>query len=113
MNKDNSELFFFKSNYKSKVQLKNDSISFDVDQIGKPVLVKVSYYPTFQVSGAKEIYRASPNFMVVVPTSKHVKIQIERDAIEWISIFLFFLAVFLLVLIKTKKPLIFIKKAFK
>lgn len=97
----------------SKVQLKNDSISFDVDQIGKPVLVKVSYYPTFQVSGAKEIYRASPNFMVVVPTSKHVKIQIERDAIEWISIFLFFLAVFLLVLIKTKKPLIFIKKAFK
>lgn len=94
-------------NKKSKVKvtnikLKQDSISFDVDQIGKPVLVKVSYYPTFEVSGAKEIYRASPNFMLVIPTSKHVKLEIQRDSIEWFSIFLFFSAIMILVLMKNK-----------
>jgi hypothetical protein len=87
----------------SNINLKQDSISFEVDKIGEPILVKVSYYPTFKVSGAKDIYRASPNFMVVVPTSKQVKLEIERDSIEWFSIFLFFLAIVLLVLIKRNK----------
>lgn len=93
-----------KSNVKvSNVKLKNDSISFDVDKVGEPVLVKVSYYPTFKVTGAKEIYRASPNFMVVVPTSKHVTLAVERDGIEWFSIFLFILSIVLFVFIKRDK----------
>ena len=50
----------------------DDSISFDVDEIGKPVLVKASYYPNWRVSGGEGPYRATPNFMVVVPTEKHV-----------------------------------------
>lgn len=87
----------------SKVKLKNDSISFDVDRVGQPVLVKVSYYPTFEVSGAKEIYRASPNFMVVVPTSKHVELKVQRDGIEWFSIILFLLSFVLFVFIKRDK----------
>lgn len=77
----------------SDIQLGNDSISFKVNKIGEPVLVKVSYYPTFKAQGAKEIYRASPNFMVVVPDSKNVTIAIKRDKVEWFSILVFFLGI--------------------
>ncbi len=53
----------------------DNDISFDVDQIGKPVLVKASYFPNWKVSGAKGPYRVTPNLMVVVPTSTHVKLH--------------------------------------
>lgn len=77
----------------SKVKLSNDGISFHVDKIGEPVMVKVSYYPTFVAKGAGKIYRASPNFMVVVPTKHDVSITSERDAIEWFADFLFLLGI--------------------
>ena len=48
------------------------------------MLVKISYYPRWQVSGATGPYRVSPNLMVVVPTSKNVSLvygeHADRDA---------------------------------
>jgi hypothetical protein len=49
-----------------------DTIRFHVDRVGVPVLVKVSYFPAWHVSGAKGPWRAEPNLMVVVPTSHEV-----------------------------------------
>jgi hypothetical protein len=49
-----------------------DQISFHVDKIGVPVLVKVSYFPDWHASGAEGPWRAEPNLMVVVPTSHNV-----------------------------------------
>jgi hypothetical protein len=59
------------------VRLEQDSISFEVPEeaIGRPVLVRVSYFPNWRVSGAEGPYRAAPNFMVVVPTSTSVKLS--------------------------------------
>ena len=51
----------------------DSSIEFDVDQVGAPVLVKVSYFPNWRVKGADGPYRVTPNFMVVIPTSNHVE----------------------------------------
>ena len=90
----------------SKINLEQDKISFHVDKIGEPVIVKVSYYPTFEVSGAKEIYRASPNFMVVVPTSNDVTLEVKRDKVEWLSILLFFVGIagcILMILVDRRK----------
>jgi len=39
------------------------------------VLVKASYFPNWQASGAKGPYRVAPNQMVVVPTSRHVSLH--------------------------------------
>ncbi len=47
-------------------------LSFHVDRVGVPVLVKVSYFPDWHVTGAKGPWRAMPNLMVVVPTSHQV-----------------------------------------
>jgi hypothetical protein len=56
----------------SAVRVGADSISFHVSRVGTPVLVKVSYFPNWQASGAEGPWRATPNLMVVVPTSHQV-----------------------------------------
>jgi hypothetical protein len=53
----------------------DDRISFDVDQPGSPVLVKTSYFPNWQASGARGPWRVTPNLMVVIPTSTHVSLH--------------------------------------
>jgi hypothetical protein len=50
-------------------------LSFHVSRVGVPMLVKISYYPRWHVSGATGPYRVSPNLMVVVPTSKVVSLN--------------------------------------
>jgi hypothetical protein len=76
-----------------------ESISFDVDQVGTPVLVKTSYFPNWQVSGAEGPYRVAPNLMVVVPTGKDVTLQYGRTAIDWFGMWLTFLGIVFAVLL--------------
>ena len=68
----------------ASVRLGQSSISFDVPQeaIGRPVLVRVSYFPNWSVHGATGPYRAAPNFMVVVPTSTHVKLTYGYSGLD-------------------------------
>src|ERR1700680_2676952 len=53
----------------TNISSSDDSVSFDVDTIGVPVLVKVSYFPNWQASGAKGPWRVGPNPIVAIPTS--------------------------------------------
>jgi len=66
----------------SNVVARRESISFDVDRVGTPVLVKVSYFPNWRVDGAEGPYRVAPNLMVVVPTAKHVSMTYGRSWLE-------------------------------
>ncbi|MHB8439523.1 MAG: 6-pyruvoyl-tetrahydropterin synthase-related protein [Acidimicrobiales bacterium] len=59
----------------TKIRSQASSLSFDVDRTGVPVLVKISYFPNWQASGALGPWRAEPNLMVVVPTSHHVEMH--------------------------------------
>ena len=63
----------------SNVDMQQQSISFEVDQVGVPVLVRVSYFPTWEVSGAEGPYRVAPNFMVVIPTENQVELTLLED----------------------------------
>ena len=72
----------------SNVEINEQSLSFDVDQTGVPVLVKVSYFPNWEASGAEGPYRVGPNMMVVVPTSNHVELTYGRSASDYITILL-------------------------
>ena len=65
-----------------------DSISFRVDRTGVPVLVKASYFPNWEVHGAEGPYRATPSFMVVVPTEKEVTLHYGTTHAEWLGRFL-------------------------
>ena len=52
-----------------------NSVSFRVDTLGTPILVRTSYFPNWKVSGAQGPYRVAPNMMVVVPTDNEVKLS--------------------------------------
>jgi len=64
------------------VAMGDDSVRFRVDRVGTPVLVRVSWYPTWQAQGADGPWRVAPNWMVVVPTSNDVVLQVEAGAME-------------------------------
>ncbi|MCU1344975.1 MAG: hypothetical protein JWL70_1241, partial [Acidimicrobiia bacterium] len=64
----------------------DDWLSFDVDQVGKPVLVKMSYFPNWRATGADGPYRVTPNLMVVVPKQQHVRLHYIRSTGEKVGI---------------------------
>lgn len=59
----------------SGIKTSDDRISFDVDRVGSPVLVKASYFPNWKAAGADGPWRVTPNLMVVIPTSRHVELR--------------------------------------
>ncbi|MGH8984735.1 MAG: hypothetical protein ACRDY6_12800 [Acidimicrobiia bacterium] len=63
----------------------DDSISFRVSRTGVPVLVKTSYFPNWRAEGADGPRRATPNLMVVVPTSKQVRLEYGTTKAEWLG----------------------------
>jgi len=67
----------------SNVDIQQQSIAFEVDEIGVPVLVRVSYFPTWRVEGADGPYRVAPNFMVVIPTDDQVKLTYSKTTLDW------------------------------
>ena len=69
----------------TNIHRSDTSISFDVSRTGVPVMVKESWFPNWQVDGGEGPYRATPNFMVVVPTSKHVTLHFSSTTAEWLG----------------------------
>ena len=66
----------------TEVDLQPTSLRFHVDRVGVPVLVRMSWSPGWRAAGASGIYRAAPNFFVVVPTENTVSITMARTAPE-------------------------------
>ena len=69
----------------SNIRTTESSVAFDVSRTGVPVMVKTSYFPNWQAEGADGPWRATPNFMVVVPTSQHVRLTFATTTAEWVG----------------------------
>jgi hypothetical protein len=68
----------------SDVDIDQQSLSFTVDEVGVPILVKVSYFPNWQAEGAEGPYRIGPNMMVVVPTDTEVTLTFGRSTTDYL-----------------------------
>ncbi len=75
------------------IKIGESDVKFTVDQIGVPVLVRVSYFPNWHVSGAKGPYRVAPNMMVVIPTSTNVHMTYNRSKVDILAYLLTFLGI--------------------
>ena len=87
----------------SNVRTEQEKISFTVDRIGVPVLVKVSYFPNWTVKGASGIHRAAPNMMVVVPTSEKVELSYRASVLDRSSYLLTFAGIVLTVVFARRR----------
>ena len=74
-----------------------NSVSFRVDTVGTPVLVRTSYFPNWSVSGAKGPYRVAPNMMVVVPTENEVKLSFGWSLLDVVAYVLTAVGIYVLV----------------
>jgi len=67
--------------------LEHLKIRFTTNKVGLPHLVKVSYFPNWQVErGANGVYPVSPHLMMVIPREKEVILtygMTSRDKIGW------------------------------
>ncbi|MBX3287315.1 MAG: hypothetical protein KF703_18345, partial [Actinobacteria bacterium] len=88
----------------TNVEQGDDSISFDVSKVGVPVVVRASYFPNWEVSGAEGPYRITPNLMVVVPTSEHVSLTFGRTSVDLLGAGLTLLGLVGLVLLARSGP---------
>ncbi len=86
----------------SNVVLGEQDLSFDVSEVGVPVLVKISYFPNWTVEGATGPYHVAPNFMVVIPTSTHVRLSYGAATVDYLAYLLTFIGIGLLVLWRVK-----------
>jgi len=58
----------------------NEEIRFNTTCVGKPHIIKISYYPNWQVmEGADRIWLVSPSFMLVYPTDENVRIVYAKS----------------------------------
>jgi hypothetical protein len=89
------------------IRATDDSVSFNVDTLGVPVLVKVSYFPNWQASGAKGPYRVAPNLMVVIPTSHHVQLRYGYTPVDWLGYLAGLMGLVALVWLARAKPVVF------
>ncbi len=69
----------------SRIRTTETSVSFHVSRTGVPVMVRTSYYPNWKAEGAVGPWRATPNFMVVVPTSHDVRVVFATSGVEWLG----------------------------
>lgn len=86
----------------SGVNIEQQSLSFEVDQIGVPILVKVSYFSNWSADGADGPYRVGANMMVVVPTANHVEMKFGRSIADLFTILLTVLGIALCVFWRRK-----------
>ncbi len=89
----------------TEIEAGTDSVRFEVSEVGVPVLVKVSYFPNWKVTGADGPYRVTPNFMVVVPTQTTVELNYGYSTWEMAGWGLTGIGVILLFLLSRARPL--------
>ncbi|MDQ1519923.1 MAG: hypothetical protein QOI55_996, partial [Actinomycetota bacterium] len=77
---------------------------FHVSRTGVPVVVKSSYFPNWQATGANGPWRLAPNLMVVVPTERDVALTYGVTGVDWLGRLGTLLGIVGLVLLVLWKP---------
>lgn len=63
-------------------KINDQELEFQTNCIGKPHLIKVSYYPNWKVTGADEIFLASPGLMLIIPKQENIRLYYGTSSIE-------------------------------
>ena len=79
---------FKKGNKVQDVKWGRDFVEFKTNSINTPYIIKVSYFPTWRVIGAKGPYLISPSYMMVIPTGENVKLYFSYGVFDWMGILL-------------------------
>jgi len=62
-----------------------EEVRFKTNCVGKPHIIKVSYFPNWKVEGADKIYLVSPAFMLVYPTQENVRLYYGETPVDTVG----------------------------
>ncbi len=68
-----------------KETIREEEILIDGAEIGKPLLIKISFHPNWQVEGAKEIYLVSPGFMLIYPDAPQIRLYYGKTWPDYVG----------------------------
>ena len=88
----------------SNVVQGRSSVSFRVDKVGTPILVRTSYFPNWGVSGAEGPFRVAPNMMVVVPTSNEVTLDFGWSYLDVLAYVITLVGIVVVVRWRRRRP---------
>ena len=75
------------------VLIEDNRISFKTKYVGKPHMIKVSYFPNWEIRNGHGPYRVDPSFMLIIPLEVNVELNFKTSNLELVSRILFFLAI--------------------
>lgn len=88
----------------------NEEVRFTTTCVGKPHIIKISYYPNWHVDGADDVYMVSPSFMLVYPTQENVRlyygkgfVNIVSEALSYAGVILVVGGIFLAIFMRNQK----------
>ena len=81
----------------TNLKMTSETITFKTNKPNKLHIIKISYFPNWQIQNGLGPYRISPSFMAVVPFSENVELRFETTRVEKYSFYtsLFSLILFL------------------
>jgi hypothetical protein len=102
-NLDNVPKVKIKDDCSIEENVKNEEIEITTTCIGKPLWVKMSYFPNWQVEGASGVYLASPSFMIIIPEQQNVRLYYGDTVFDFIGKLLSLLGIGIVVLVWSSK----------
>jgi hypothetical protein len=62
-------------------KVSEEEVKIHTDCVGKPLIVKISYFPNWMAEGAEKVYIVSPSIMLIIPEQQDVRFYYgETDA---------------------------------
>ena len=81
----------------TNLKINSNTISFNTDKPNKLHIIKISYFPNWEVQNGAGPYRISPSFMAVIPYSENVELNFKNSSIETYSFYTAILSLLLFV----------------
>ena len=85
----------------SSLLIRDNKISFNTQHVGRPHIIKVSYFPNWELNNGYGPYKVDPSFMLIIPLSSNVELNFKTSKIEVASKILFFLAIIISIFLNT------------
>lgn len=65
--------------------VQREKIHIQTNCIGRPLLVKIAYHPNWKVTGAKQVYLATPAFMIIVPEQNDITLYFGKQPYNYLA----------------------------
>lgn len=83
--------------------IKSDRISFNTDMPNKLHIIKISYFPNWEIVDGAGPYKISPSFMAITPYTENVELNFVRSRYETYSFYIAISSLLLFLVLFRKK----------